>query len=162
MEEAESEDSGDVSSIRLAEVSEAVKKLRSGKAPGVDEICPEMLKALDIVGLSWLTRLFSVAWMSGTVPVELQTGVVVSIFKKGDRRVYSRMLERRPWPIVEPQIQEEEQCGFRPERGTVDQLFTLAGLLGGGVGVCPSRSTCVLWTWRRLSTVSFGGSCGRY
>lgn len=30
----------------------------------------EVLKALDIVGLSWLTRLFSVAWRSGTVPVE--------------------------------------------------------------------------------------------
>jgi len=34
------------------------------------EIRPEMLKALDIAGLSWLTRLFSVAWRSGTVPVE--------------------------------------------------------------------------------------------
>ncbi|KAI3367909.1 hypothetical protein L3Q82_026736 [Scortum barcoo] len=29
----------------------------SGKAPGVDEIRPEYLKSLDVVGLSWLTRL---------------------------------------------------------------------------------------------------------
>jgi len=106
-----------------------------------------MLKALDIVGLSWLTRLVNVAWRSGTVPVERQTEVVVPIFKKGDRRVcsnyrgitllslpgkvYFRVLERRLRPIVEPQLQED-QCGFRPGRGTVDQLFTLAGLLGGG------------------------------
>ena len=112
----------------------------------MDEIRPEMLKALDNVGLLWLTRLYNVAWGSGTVPMEWQTGVVVPIFKKGDRRVcsnyrgitllslpgkvYSRVLERRLRPIVEPQIQEE-QCGFRPGRGTVDQLFTLAGLLAG-------------------------------
>lgn len=146
VEEAEPEDSGESAPISLAEVAEVVKKLLSGKSPGVDEIRPEMLKALDIVGLSWLTRLFSVAWRSGTVPVEWQTGVVVPIFKKGDRRVcsnyrgitllslpgkaYSRVLERRLRPTVEPRIQEE-QCGFRPGRGTVDQLFTLAGLLAG-------------------------------
>ena len=37
------------------EVAEVVKKLLGGTAPGVDEVRPEFLKALDIVGLSWLT-----------------------------------------------------------------------------------------------------------
>ncbi|KAK9541149.1 hypothetical protein VZT92_001216 [Zoarces viviparus] len=69
-----------------------------------------------------------------------------SHLQKGDRRVcstyrgitllslpgkaYARVLERRLRPFVEPRIQEE-QCGFRPGRGTVDQLFTLARLLEG-------------------------------
>jgi len=44
--------------------------------PEVDEICPEMLKALEIVGLSLLTHLFNVACSSGTTPVEWQTEVV--------------------------------------------------------------------------------------
>ncbi len=91
-QEAEFEDLGEASPISLAEVSEVVKKLLSGKAPGVDEICLEMLKALDIVGLSCLTSLFNVRWSSGTVPVEWHTGVVVHIFKKGDWRVCSNYM----------------------------------------------------------------------
>uniref|UniRef100_A0A8C5CGF6 Reverse transcriptase domain-containing protein n=1 Tax=Gadus morhua TaxID=8049 RepID=A0A8C5CGF6_GADMO len=146
MLEAEIEVDGVSSSISLVEVTEVVKHLRSGKAPGIDEIQPEMLKALGVEGLSWMTRLFNIAWESGTVPKELQTGVVVPLFKKGDQRVcannrgitllslpgkvYSKVLERRVRPIVDPLI-EEEQSGFRPGRGTTDQLFTLARILEG-------------------------------
>ncbi|KAK3573216.1 hypothetical protein QTP86_015137, partial [Hemibagrus guttatus] len=71
---------------------------------------------------------------------------VTSLGGKGDRRVcsnyreitllslpgkvYSRVLERRVRPLVEPRIQEE-QCGFRPSRGTLDQLYTLHRVLEG-------------------------------
>ena len=81
-----------------------------------------MLKALGVEGLSWLTRLINIAWKSGAVPKEWQTGVVVPLFKKGDQRVcanyrgitllslpgkvYSKVLERRVRPIVKPQIEE--------------------------------------------------------
>ncbi|KAK3509655.1 hypothetical protein QTP70_008402 [Hemibagrus guttatus] len=110
------------------------------------ETHPEYLKSLDVVGLSWLTRLCNIAWQSGTVPLDWVTGVVVPLFKKGDRRVcsnyrgitllslpgkvYSRVLERRVRPLVEPRLQEE-QCGFRPSRGTLDQLYTLHRVLEG-------------------------------
>ncbi len=52
---------GEALSISLAEVTEEVKKHCSGKASGVDEIRPEMLKALDMVGLCWLTCLVRAA-----------------------------------------------------------------------------------------------------
>ena len=146
IEEAEAGDSEVDSFITQAKVTEVVGKLLGGKAPGVDEIRPEYLKSLDVVGLSWLTRLCSIAWQLGTVPLDWQTGVVVPLFKKGDRRVcsnyqgitlpslpgkvYSRVLEGRIRPIVEPRIQEE-QCGFRPGRGTLDQLYTLRRVLKG-------------------------------
>ena len=145
-EEAEAGVSEVDSFITRAEVTEVVGKLLGGKAPGVDEIRPEYLKSLDVQGLSWLTRLCNIAWLSGTVPMDWRTGVVVPLFKKGDRRVcsnyrgitllslpgkvYSRVLERRIRPIVEPRIQEE-QCGFRPGRGTLDQLYTLHRILEG-------------------------------
>ncbi|KAK0138802.1 putative RNA-directed DNA polymerase from transposon X-element [Merluccius polli] len=139
-------DSGVGSPISGAEVAEVVRKLLDGRAPGMDEVRPEFLKALDVVGLSWLTRLCSITWTSGAMPLDWQTGVVVSLFKKGDRRVcsnyrgitllslpgkvYSGVLARRVHRIVEPRIQEE-QCGFRPGLGTVDQLYTLCRILEG-------------------------------
>ncbi|KAK3533231.1 hypothetical protein QTP70_013673 [Hemibagrus guttatus] len=116
-EEPEAEDSEVDSFITQAEVTEVVQQLLGGKAPGVDEIRPEYLKSLDVVGLSWLTRLCNIAWRSGTVPLDWATGVVVPLFKKGDRRVcsnyrgitllslpgkvYSRVLERRVRPVFE-------------------------------------------------------------
>ena len=45
-------------------------------------------------------------------------------------KVFSGVLERRVRRVVEPRIQEE-QCGFRPGRGTVDQLYTLCRILEG-------------------------------
>uniref|UniRef100_A0A8C6LTH4 Endonuclease/exonuclease/phosphatase domain-containing protein n=1 Tax=Nothobranchius furzeri TaxID=105023 RepID=A0A8C6LTH4_NOTFU len=66
--------------ISGAEVAEVVKQPHNGGAPGADEIRPGYLKAMDVVGLLWLTRLCNIAWSSGAVPVQWQTGVVVPIF----------------------------------------------------------------------------------
>ncbi|KAK3506577.1 hypothetical protein QTP70_009899 [Hemibagrus guttatus] len=146
VEEPEAEDSEVDSFITQAEVTEVVQMLLGGKAPGVDEIRPEYLKSLYVVGLSWLTHLCNIAWWSGTVSLDWVTGVVVPLFKKGDWRVcsnyrgitllslpgkvYSRVLERRVRPLVKPRIQEE-QCGFCPSCGTLDQLYTLHRVLEG-------------------------------
>ncbi|KAK3529838.1 hypothetical protein QTP86_007201 [Hemibagrus guttatus] len=81
VEEPEAEDSEVDSFITQAEVTEVVQQLLGGKAPGVDEIHPEYLKSLDVVGLSWLTHLCNIAWRSGTVPLDWATGVVVPLFK---------------------------------------------------------------------------------
>lgn len=98
------------------DVPEGVHKLLSGKAPGVDVICPEYLKSLYVVGLSWLTCLCSIGEQLGTVPLDWQPELVVPLFKKGDRnyrcitllilpgKVYSTVLEIRYQPIVEYQI----------------------------------------------------------
>lgn len=40
----------------------------------MDEVCPEFLMALDVVGLSWLTRFYNIAWQSGLVRLNWQTG----------------------------------------------------------------------------------------
>ncbi|KAK3507789.1 hypothetical protein QTP70_000372 [Hemibagrus guttatus] len=103
VEELEAEDSEVDSFITQAEVTKVVQQLLGGKAPGVDEIRPEYLKSLDVVGLSWLTRLCNIAWRSGTVPLDWATRVVDPLFKKGDRRLYTlhRVLEGS-WEFAQP------------------------------------------------------------
>jgi len=99
------------SPITLAEIAEGVKMLPSAKALDVDKIQPEMLKALDIMGL---TRLFNVARTSGTMSLEWQTGVVVPSLRKGTGECFltaGGITPKRLRPIVEPQIQEK-QCDF--------------------------------------------------
>ncbi|KAK3562016.1 hypothetical protein QTP86_024486 [Hemibagrus guttatus] len=86
VEEPEAEDSEVDSFITQAEVTEVVQQLLGGKAPGVDEIRPEYLKSLDVVGLSWLTRLCNIAGIT-----------LLSLPGK----VYSRVLERRVRPVLE-------------------------------------------------------------
>ncbi|TWW73387.1 hypothetical protein D4764_15G0007810 [Takifugu flavidus] len=163
------------SHISGAEVAEVVKKLLGGKAPRGDEIRPEFLKALDVVGLSWLTQLCNITWTSGAVPLDWQTGVVVPLFKKGDRRVcsnyrgitllslpgkvYSGVLERRVRRIVEPRIQEE-QCGFRPGRGTVDQLYTLSRVFEGAWEFAQPVHMCFVDLEKAFDRVPRGGPVG--
>lgn len=56
--------------VTQAKVAKVVQALVGGKAPGGgDEICLEYLKYLDVVGLSWSTRLCNTAWQSETVPL---------------------------------------------------------------------------------------------
>ena len=126
--------------LSMAEATTAMKSLRSDKAAGIDEIRPEMLKALSPCGTQWLTRICNVVWRTVKAPKDRQTGIVIPIFKKGDQRhcsnyrgitllslpgkIFARVIERRCREIVESQIQGT-QCGFRAGRGTIDQIFTL-------------------------------------
>ena len=100
-----------------AEVATAIKGIKSEKAAGEDEIRLEMLKALTGEGILWLTRECQVAWKFGKTPRDWQTGVIIPIFKKGDRKqrtnyrgisllslpgkVYAKCLERKCREIVE-------------------------------------------------------------
>ncbi|KAI3361467.1 hypothetical protein L3Q82_012954, partial [Scortum barcoo] len=81
------------------------------------------LKSLDVVGLSWLTRLLQHCMEVG----DSASGVAN---RASPGRSHARVLERRIRPIVDPRIQEE-QCGFRPGCGTLDQLYTLRRVLEG-------------------------------
>ena len=118
----------------------AIKGIKFEKAASEDKIRPEMLKALTGEGILWLTRVSQVAWKYGKAPRDWQTGVIILIFKKRDRKqctnyrgisqlslpgkVYAKCLDRKCQEIVESKL-EDGQCGFRPGRSTTDQIFTL-------------------------------------
>lgn len=71
-------------------------------------------------------------------------------------KVYFRMLKRRRQLFVEAWI-EEEQCGFCPDFGTVDQIFTFESCQAGhGWLTCQSTSQsefgkCLWWLSKRHS-----------
>ncbi len=93
----------------------------------------------------WLTRLCSIAWRSGTVPLAWKNVLVVSLYKKGDRRVW----DHTPQPPRESLCQgtgEESSADSRTSDsgGTVRSwntgpaLFPFQGA-GGFMGVCPTN-----------------------
>ena len=77
---------GEEEVFTAAEVTTAITGIKSGKAAGEDEIRPEIMKALTGEGILWFTRECQVAWKFGTTPKNCQAGVIIPIFKKGDRK----------------------------------------------------------------------------
>lgn len=76
----------------LAEVAVVVKKFLELMAPSVNDIHQQMLKVLDIVGLSWLTHIFGVLWKLGTYLMSGRPGWWFSFFKKRDPIIFLQLL----------------------------------------------------------------------
>lgn len=75
------EDMGEDLPISLADIAKVTKSSLVARW----QIHSQRLMALDIVGLSWCTRLFSLVCRSVTVPL-------FPMIKKGDQRVHSDYL----------------------------------------------------------------------
>uniref|UniRef100_A0A8D8RWT4 Craniofacial development protein 2 n=1 Tax=Cacopsylla melanoneura TaxID=428564 RepID=A0A8D8RWT4_9HEMI len=130
--------------LMWSDVEFAMKFLKTGKSPGNDEISGELLKHAGIVGVHWIYRLFRKIWNKKQIPIEWKDGIIIPLFKKGDRKrccnyrgitltshvskLYERIIERKIRRVIEPKM-KEEQYGFRPGRSTVDLSFALRQLM---------------------------------
>ena len=127
--------------ITMAELEKALKLTKDNKSPGPDEIPVETIKAGGPPLLLLLLELMNLAWSTGIVPEEWNKSIICPIFKnKGDPldcknyrgislmshvgKIYERILEMRLRAHIEQQL-SESQCGFRPGRGTIDQIAAL-------------------------------------
>ena len=115
--------------VTEADVNAVIKSLKTEKASGEDDIRPEMLKAMNIYGVCWFTRVCKAACRTGQPTKQWQTSVIPPIHKKGDKRkcsnyrgislisvtrkVYAKCLEEKCREIVEPKL-TDAQCDFRP------------------------------------------------
>lgn len=116
--------------------------MKSSKAPGIDSLQLELLRA-DIYTLaSMLTDLFQKIW-EDTIPKDWSKGIIVKLSKKGDlsscnnrwgitllaipSKVFCRILLKRVDRAIDHKLREE-QAGFQRGRGCIDQIFTLCNM----------------------------------
>ncbi|KAK3571078.1 hypothetical protein QTP86_001733, partial [Hemibagrus guttatus] len=132
-----------VDKIRKDEVRKALKRMKSGKAVGPDDIPVEVWKCLGEVAVEFLTSLFNRVLESEKMPEEWRRSVLVPIFKnKGDvqscsnyrgiklmshtMKLWERVVEARLRKVVEIC---EQQYGFMPRKSTTDAIFALRILI---------------------------------
>lgn len=78
----------EVQGIKEDEVRAAMKRMKSGKAVGPDEIPVEVWRCLGEMAVKFLTRLFNKILESESMPEEWRRSVLVPIYKnKGDAAV---------------------------------------------------------------------------
>ncbi|KAI5621396.1 gastrula zinc finger protein XlCGF28.1-like, partial [Silurus asotus] len=125
------------------EVRAAIKRMKSGKSVGPDDIPVEAWRCLGEMAVEFLTRLFNRILEGEKMPEEWRRSVLVPIFKhKGDVQTCSnyrgiklishtmKLWER----VVEARLREEvticeQQYGFMPRKSTTDALFALRMLM---------------------------------
>ncbi|KAK3552494.1 hypothetical protein QTP86_012152 [Hemibagrus guttatus] len=132
-----------VDKIRKDEVRKALKRMKSGKAVGPDDILVEVWKCLGEAAVEFLTSLFNRVLESERMPEEWRRSVLVLIFKnKGDvqscsnyrgiklmshtMKLWERVVEARLRKVVEIC---EQQYGFMPRKSTTDAIFALRILM---------------------------------
>ncbi|KAK3518340.1 hypothetical protein QTP86_018635, partial [Hemibagrus guttatus] len=132
-----------VDKIRKDEVRKALKRMKSGKAVGPDDIPVKVWKCLGEAAVEFLASLFNRVLESERMPEEWRRSVLVPIFKnKGDvqscsnyrgiklmshtMKLWERVVEARLRKVVEIC---EQQYGFMPRKSTTGAIFALRILM---------------------------------
>ncbi|XP_053504574.1 probable RNA-directed DNA polymerase from transposon BS isoform X2 [Ictalurus furcatus] len=133
-----------MSDIMDAEVAAAIRHLKNNKAPGLDQISAEMLKAGGDEVVRVLTTLLNDCWHMERVPNDWRQGVIVKLPKKGNLadcnnwrgitllsvpgKVFCLVLLKRILRAVD-QALRDEQAGFRSGRSCTEQIFALRNII---------------------------------
>ncbi|KAK3507828.1 hypothetical protein QTP70_001195 [Hemibagrus guttatus] len=132
-----------VDNIRKDEVRKALKRMKSGKAVGPDDIPVEVWKCLGEAAVEFLANLFNRVLESERMPEEWRRSVLAPIFKnkvdvqscsnyRGIKlmshtmKLWERVVEARLRKVVEIC---EQQYGFMPRKSTTDAIFALRILM---------------------------------
>ena len=127
------------SDFTVEELEEAaIRKLKSGKAPGRDNIHPQFAIHQSAKTTAWLCSFFTSCYRRSKLPNTWRRATVVALPKpnkpvqdpKSYRpisllgvpfKILERLIHSRIDPVVDPQL-PQEQAGFRRGRSTVDQV----------------------------------------
>ncbi|CAF1101264.1 unnamed protein product, partial [Didymodactylos carnosus] len=129
----------------LPEVVQAIKQMKSRKAPGKDDVTAELLKAGGMEIALWLHQIIVDVWINEEMVEDWTMAILIRLYKnKGDKRIcdnyrgisllivvskiFSRIILNRIQGLLDKKLLDQ-QAGFRPNRSTVDQIFTLKIIL---------------------------------
>ena len=130
--------------ILKTEVEHAIKNLKTGKSPGLDNICSEYLKAGGEPLVNVLLHLFNCILITGAVPQAFREALIVVIFKKDSRldcgnyrpisllsHVYKLFIT-----IIASRVKDDlyasfpaSQAAYQPGRGTIEQIIALEQII---------------------------------
>ena len=127
---------------------QCVRKLKNDKTGGSDGIVGELLKYGGSGMVDLLEQLFSVIWQEEIVSRQSRDGLIVNIFKKGDRedpgnyrgitllsvvgKVFCKILNNKLVQCLDKEgALHERQAGFRLNRGCMDNVYTLNEIVQG-------------------------------
>ena len=132
----------------LEEIRREIRGMHNWKAPGPDSLVIELLKIDEPAEPIILERFHAFlveVWNGGEVPQQRKDATIKVLYNKSDRsncnnyrgisllsyagKVLLKIVANRLSDCCEAHgILPDEQCGFRPERSTVDMLFVVRRL----------------------------------
>ena len=129
--------------ISVEEIDKCIRKLKSGKASGLDNVSNEYIKATCDLLMPFYHKLFNVVFDTGVIPESWLIGSIVPIFKnKGEKddpknyrpitilscvgKLFTAVLNNRLTEYLETyHLLNENQAGFRKNHSTIDHIFVL-------------------------------------
>jgi hypothetical protein len=128
----------------LVEVEIAIRKLKSYKSSGTDQIPAVFIKAGGDILCSEIHKLICSIWNKEELPQQWKESITAPIHKKGDKtdcnnyrgisllstayEILSNILLTRLTPYVNEVI-GHNQCGYRRNRSTTDQILYIRQIL---------------------------------
>ena len=119
----------------------AIKHLKPGKAPGIDNIHPEFILHQGNKATQWLRSFFTTCFQTSKLPKKWRHAKIIALRKpnkpvndpKGYRpiallcvpyKILERLLHARLEPVIDPKL-PKEQAGFRRGKSAADQVTLL-------------------------------------
>jgi len=84
--------------LEKEEIEAAIKRMKLGKAPGVDKVTVDEMRAAGNIGIDMLFKLFEHVWEREEIPKDWSRAVIVPIFKK-KRQDCLRPLQRHQFTV---------------------------------------------------------------
>ena len=92
----------------LSEVEAAIRRLQNGKAPGIDSLTAELLKADMVFSTNRIHQLLNKIWDHEKILINWKSGLIIRLAKKGNLK------ECKNWEGYNPTIHRGQSIGEDP------------------------------------------------